>query len=178
MYTLIAENPYGEQMELTHNPRYSIVSVLGLNPPDAQINTTKNAGFDGSTYNSSYATERTITITLAINSPAEENRIALYKYFKTKSPVKLYYQNATRDVYIQGYVQSEAIAFFEKKQTAQITIVCPEPYLIGVEDNLQVFAGVVNLFEFPFSIPAAGIPFSNIVSRQEQNIYNYGDVEV
>ena len=103
MYTLIAENQYGQQVELTHNDAYSIKSVLGLDPPDGIINTTRNAGMDGSVYNSSYMDNRTITITLAINYPAEINRINLYKYFKIKFPVTLRYKNGSRDVWIQGF---------------------------------------------------------------------------
>lgn len=178
MYTLIAENKYGERLELTHNLAYNILSILGLDPPDAQINTTRNAGFDGSTFNSSYANEKSITITLAINGVAEENRIALYKYFKPKSPIRLFYKNSTRDVYIDAYVKSVQIAFFEKKQTAQITMLCPQPYWVGVEDDIQNFSGINSLFDFPFSIDASGIPFSEILISQEKDLYNAGDVEV
>ena len=180
MYTLIVENAYGEQLELSNNPRYSITGITGLSPADAQINLTKNAGFDGSTYNSSYVGERTISITMRINSPAEENRILLYKYFKTKSPVKLYYKNGVRDVYINGYVQSEPISMFDTKpkEIAQISILCPQPYFVRTDDDLQTFSGVEPLFEFPFSIPETGQSFSEIIILQEQDVYNYGDVEV
>ena len=34
MFTLIAENEYGEQLELTNNPAYVIKSIAGLDPPD------------------------------------------------------------------------------------------------------------------------------------------------
>ena len=84
MFTLIARNQYGQQLELTHNDAYSIKSIDGLDPPEAVINTTHNAGLDGSVYNSAYMSDRVITITLAIEGPAEENRINLYKYFKSK----------------------------------------------------------------------------------------------
>lgn len=180
MYTLIVENALGEQMELSNNPRYTITDITGLSPADAQINLTKNAGFDGSTYNSSYVGERLVTITLGINSPAEENRILLYKYFKTKSPVKLYYKNGVRDVYINGYVQNEPIALFNNKpnETAQISVLCPQPYFIGKNETLQEFAGANPLFEFPFSIESSGIPLSEIVVLQEQDVYNVGDVDV
>ena len=116
MYTLIAQNKYGQQIELTHNEAYVIESIEGIDPPEAVINTTRNANADGSVFNSSYVDNRQIIITLAINGPAEVNRINLYKYFKTKYPVRLYYQNKTRDVYIDGYVKSIQIKFFNKKQ--------------------------------------------------------------
>lgn len=176
MYTLIIENQYGEKLELTHNQNYSIKSVIGLDPPDAIINTTKNALQDGSVYNSSSMDNRTITITLAINYPAEANRIRLYKYFKSKAKVIIRYKNDTRDVYITGYTQSMQVAFFDKKQTAQITVLCPEAHFNGAEEAYEELSNIVPLFEFPFALPAAGEQMSEIVPGIEKSIINDGDL--
>lgn len=153
MFTLIAENQFGEQLELTHNPAYAITEITGIDPPDAVINTTHNAGADGSEFNSAYVNNRQITITLVVNAPAEINRINLYKYFKSKFPVTLYYTNSSREVYINGYVQNIDIGYFNKKQTIQIVIMCPKPYFNGVMDSVQEFTTVESLFEFPFEVP-------------------------
>lgn len=152
MYTLIAQNKYRQQLELTHNAAYSITNIDGISPPDGVINTTRNANADGSVFNSAYVDNRTITITLSINSPAEQNRINLYKYFKAKFPTRLYYSNATRNVYIDGYVQNIHIGFFDKKQVAQITILCPSPFFQDVNESLQEFVNIEDLFEFPFEV--------------------------
>lgn len=177
MFTLIVQNPYGEQMELTHNPAYSISSIDGIDPPEATINTTRNANYDGSVYNSSYMNERQITITLAINKPAETNRINLYRYFKTKSSVRIFFKNGSRDVYIDGYVKTIQIGFFDKKQTVQIVIECPRPHFNGADLDVQEFSSIYPLFEFPFSIEEEGIPFSEIILAQEKSIINHGDLE-
>lgn len=177
MYNLIVENKYGEKYELTHNERYEIIDIDGIDPPDANINTTHNAGFDGSVYNSSYMTERQITITMAINSPAEENRINLYRYFKSKFPVRLYYKNATRDVYIDGYVKNMPIGIFDKKQKVQIVIQCPRPQFRATNEITQDFISVISMFKFAFAIEAAGIPFSEQEVNLEKSIINYGDVD-
>ena len=176
MYTLIAQNKYGQQLELTHNEAYVIESIEGLDPPDAVINTTRNANSDGSLFNSSYVDNRTIIITLAVNGPAEDNRINLYKYFKNKYPVRLYYKNNSRDVYIDGYVKNIQIELFKLKQIAQITILCPEPFFSGVTDEIIDFSSIVPEFEFPFTI-STPIPFSDIVIDQEKDMINRGDVE-
>lgn len=152
MFTLIAENKYGQQLELTHNDNYVVTDIDGLDPPDATINTSKNANADGSVFNSSYLNDRQIIITLAVNYPAEENRINLYQYFKTKMPIKLYYQNESRDVYINGYVQNIQIAFFNKKQTVAITIQCPSPLFNDVDGDTSNLSQISDMFEFPFSI--------------------------
>lgn len=177
MYTLIAENKYNEQIELTHNVAYDITNIEGIDPAEAVINTTKNAGADGSVYNSAYVNDRQITITLCVNAPVEINRIALYQFFKPKFPVTLYYKNATRDVYITGYVQSMQIGFFDKKQTVQIVVNCPQPFFNGFENSIQEFSSIDSLFEFPFSIEETGIEFSTLKQYVEKSIINYGDVD-
>lgn len=179
MYTLIVQNKYGQQMELTHNEAYVIESIEGLDPPEAVINTTRNANADGSVYNSSYVDNRQIIITLAINGPAESNRIQLYKYFKNKYPVRLYYRNETRDVYIDGYCKNMQIEFFNKKQIAQITVLCPEPFFNGANNTIIDFSSITSGFEFPFSVedPPGEIEFSTINIEQEKDLINMGDVE-
>ena len=68
MFKLSVENKYGEVLELSQNPAYVIKLIDGIDPPDAVINTARNANADGSVFNSAYIDNRTITITLAINS--------------------------------------------------------------------------------------------------------------
>lgn len=178
MFTLIVRNKYGASMELTHNSKYAISNISGFDPPDSEIHTTRYAGEDGSIYNSAAMNSRTITITLAINGPAETNRLELYQYFKSKYPVRLYYKTETRDVYIDGYVQSFTVGYFSKKQTAQINVYCPRPYLIQnvSYDNIVDMSGP--LFEFPFSIEEdEPIPFSEPSETITQVVTNYGDLE-
>lgn len=177
MYILIVENKYGEQMELTNNPRYTISDIDGLYPPDGIINTTNTANMDGSVFNSAHLNDRTITITLAINGPAEENRLHLFKFFKTKYPVRLYYKNGSKDVYIDGYVSKCPVQYFEKKQTAQIEINCPMTLFQSTKENITEFSHTENKFIFPFSIEEPGIPFSVIAPGEQKSIINGGDLE-
>lgn len=176
MYTLIAQNKYGQQIELTHNEAYVIESIEGIDPPEAVINVVKNANADGSVFNSSYVNERQIIITLAINGPAEDNRINLYKYFKNKYPTRLYYKNGARDVYIDGYCKNIQISFFNLKQIAQIIIICPDPFFKNSDNELINFSSIDPLFEFPFEIEEP-IAFSEILADVQKNIINKGDVD-
>lgn len=177
MYTLIAENKYGEQLEITNNPRYIITDIDGLYPPEGVINTTRVANMDGSVFNSSHINDRVITITMAINGPAEANRLLLYRYFKTKYPVRLYYKNGVRDVYIDGYVSKFSVEYFEKKQTAQIEISCPMTLFRAVKESVTEFTNIENMFVFPFAIEAVGRPFSEVTLGEQKTIINGGDVE-
>lgn len=176
MFELKVENKYGEVLTLSQNPNYAVKSIDGIDPPDAVINTARNANADGSVFNSAYVDNRTITITLAINQPTEANRIALYKYFKSKYPVAIYFKNDSRDVVINGYVQSIPIGYFEKKEIFQVTIFCPEPFFEGVEKEAASSLTAEALFKFPFDI-SVPIPFSEQNGDRETLVMNEGDVE-
>ena len=40
MYTFKAENEYGDILELTHSPDYTVTGIEGLDPPKAAVNTS------------------------------------------------------------------------------------------------------------------------------------------
>lgn len=176
MYKLSIENEYGDRLELTNNPNYDVLSVDGLNPANGEINTVEIAGFDGSMFNSSRITSRNIVITLNIQFPIEENRIALYKYIQVKRYIKVYYENEHRKVYCEGYVETFENNLFSILQQPQISIICPDPYWKS-EDEINVgFSDVASLFEFPFSVPyGSGIPISE-VRRLTTEYVNVGEV--
>lgn len=176
MYTLKVENQYGEVLELTHNPNYTIKLIDGIDPPDAVFGTARNANADGSIINSAYLDNRPITITIAINQPTEENRINLYKWFISKYPVTLYYENGLRNVFINGRVQSVGVGYFDKKELFQVTVLCPDPYFEGVISEVTDVDGSEALFEFPFEIETP-IVFSEYEVAPEKSVVNHGDVE-
>lgn len=176
MFKLKVENKYGEVLELSQNPNYVIKLIDGIDPPDAVINTARNANADGSVFNSAYVDNRTITITLAINQPTEANRIALYRYFKSKYPVTLYYENDSRNVKISGYVQQVPVQYFAKKELFQVTILCVNPYFEGVEQETTMIDSAEALFEFPFEIETP-IAFSEQNEIHEEVVINNGDIE-
>lgn len=177
MYSLTVENTKGEQMNLTQNPDYTIINIDGLHPPDAIINTMERAGHDGSLFNSAKVDNRQIILDIAINKNACVNRNNLYRFFQSARPVRLIYNNELRGVYIDGYVQNAPIAFFEQKQTIQITIICPDPFWHSTVNIEGMTDGMEALFEFPFSIPEGGIPFSEYYGGNAAHIWNPGTVE-
>lgn len=176
MYRLIIENEKGEQLELTNNRNYDVIGVTGTNPPVAAINTVNVAGMDGSRYNSSRTEQRNIVITLNIQHPIEENRLTLYKFFRVKRWVKIYYKNNHRDVYIEGYVESLENNPWTQLQQPQISIICPQPYWLSTSETTVRFSNSIALFEFPFSIPADGIEFSTLQNITTATV-NAGEIE-
>lgn len=164
MYELSIVNEFGEVLPLTNNPDYDIIAVAGLNPPPAAINTVAVSGIDGTRYNSARLGERNVVIDLHINGDIETNRINLYKYFRVKHKIRIRYKNEHVDVYIDGYVDTFENNLFTMSQRPQISIICPEPYWKSTTETDLDFDTVTALFEFPFSIPAEGIAFSELDS--------------
>ena len=125
MYTLKVENQKGEILDLTGSPSYDVLKIDGLNPPSASINFSTMANFDGSIYNSAQLGNRNIVLTIKVYNPVETNRINLYKYFQMKKKIRVYYENNTRSVYADGYVETFENDYFTINQTIQISILCP-----------------------------------------------------
>lgn len=177
MYTLKVENESGEVLNLSTSKNYTVYKMTGLNPPKVTVNSSVNTTQDGSTINSTRIGNRNLVIYMTLEGDIEANRINLYKYFPPKKTVKIYYTNGTRDVYIEGVVESIECDFFSKKEIAQISLICPKPYFKNVDMLTTSFSDVSPLFEFPFSIEKEGIEFSAITPNIRKVIINTGDAE-
>lgn len=174
---LTVENDLGEQLELTRNRDFDVLEVSGLNPPNAAINTYAISGMDGTKFNSARVEQRNIVILLNIHYPVEENRLTLYRFFRVKKWLKMYIKTDTRNVYIEGYVESFENSAFTDLQKPQISIICPQPFFLAVADTEINFSESVPLFEFPFAIPAAGIEFSR-KNQISNTFFNAGEMDI
>lgn len=177
MFTLKVENPRGEILTLTNNRNYDVIKIEGLTPPATALNFTSLVNLDGSQYNSGRLDNRNIVITIVLHGNVEKNRINLYKYFPIKKQVRLYFKNDTRDVYIDGYIESFECDLFELGQKVQISVICPSPYFKSTDTAIIKFANLVDLFEFPFSTEEEGIPFSEL-SISDATYNNTGDIDI
>ena len=167
MYTAMIENAKGNLLELTGNEtEYQVVSIIGLNPPAAQINTSTVVGLDGAKFNSAKLDTRQIVITLRINGNVESNRQMIYSYVPTKQWCKFYFQNANRNVYIEGYVQTVEVDLFSQSELIQIAILCPQPYFKALDEVIDDISKVKPLFFFPFSIE---IDSPEVISSLDEN---------
>lgn len=179
MYQAKIENSSGNIMTLTGvEPTYQIISITGLNPPSAQINTTTIVGLDGAVFNSSKLQTRNLVLTVKINGDVEQNRLLLYSYFKTKDWCKFYYTNESLDVSIEGYVESVECNLFSNNEIAQISIICPYPYFKSLNEILTDSSKSIPQFVFPFSINI-GEPI--IISSYDESsgiaVYNSSETE-
>lgn len=134
MFDLSVKSISGDVLRLTRNNSYAITGVTGLTPVAANINTSTAGIYDGETYNSARLGYRNIVITLYFTHDVEKNRIKLYDYFQTKQFCTLYFSNDSRDVCISGYVETFECDLFSVSETAQISIICPNPYFKSVAE--------------------------------------------
>lgn len=176
-----------ESLKLTlMNPDESgliIESIDGLGPTKATINSTELATMDGSIYNSARQEERNIVMYLIMmETPTiEDSRQKIYRYFPLKKLVKLLIETDNRFVETEGYVESNEPDIFSERESVQISIICPDPYLYGVGGDAAAFSGIVPMFEFEYaneSLDENLTEFGNIRVDQRAIINYKGDADV
>lgn len=179
MYIAKIQNSNGNILTLTQNEtQWQIVSITGLNPPKAQINTTSIAGLDGAKFNSAKLETRNIVISLKINGDVENNRHLLYMYFRTKEKCTFYYQNNSLDVSIYGYIESVECNLFAKGEIMQISIICPFPYFSSIDEMIADISNEIGAFVFPFSIDLGDpIAFSIYEANRVTSVINNSQSE-
>ena len=178
MFELILENASGDQLTFAQNSPFTVTEIQGLNPPTAIINTSQIALMDGAKFNSSKLEMRTINVAFAIEYEAAKNRIEMYTVLKSKQYVKLYYNGQYRQVFIEGYIESIDITYFEMKQIVTCAIICPSPYFKEAQIIVDELQTIVGAFHFPFSSTAEPqLVFSYISNDLGLTVENEGDVE-
>lgn len=190
--SITATNYLGESIKLElARPElsgFAIKSISGLGPVKAEINTTEVATVDVSRYNSARLTNRNIVLSLVYFSdgsvPIEDIRQKSYKHFPIKKNVKLVVETDNRLAEISGYVESNDPNIFSKVETAEISIICPDPFFYSSGEqgtNTTIFFGVEPMFEAPFSNESLTEPLIEvgIIHNKTENVVTYlGDAEV
>ena len=178
MFICKVENTRNNILTLTQNEdNFQVLKITGLNPPKAQINTTKMATLDGKKFNSSTLNERNIVITVKLNGDVEKNRIRLYSFFRPKEWCKFYYKNSSRNVFIEAYTENVECDLFTDNETMQISLLCPEPYFKDVQEIIDDISKILSKFEFPFSIDEDGIELSTLDTSKITNIHNISEMD-
>ena len=178
MFNCRLENKNGDIITITQNESdYQVLSIDGLNPPSAKINTILTTSVDGAKFNSSKLETRNIVIRIKINGDIEANRLNLYNYCRTKEWAKFYYQNASRNVYIECYVEQIECDLFTRNEIMQISLLCPSSYFKDLYSIYDDISKIQALFEFPFSIDSDGIEFSSYNFNLTTNIINTSESE-
>lgn len=178
MFICKVENTRNNILTLTQNEdNFQVLKITGLNPPKAQINTTKMATLDGKKFNSSTLNERNIVITVKLNGDVEKNRIRLYSFFRPKEWCKFYYKNNSRNVFIEAYTENVECDLFTNNEIMQISLLCPEPYFKDIQEIIDDISKILSKFEFPFSIDEDGIEFSTLDTSKITNVHNSSEMD-
>lgn len=129
MYTaMLQNNTTGVVTVLTGRESFwQIVSIQGLAPAPALVNTSTVVGSDGVRLNSIRLEPRNIVITLKLNQP-ESARRTFEQLAAPKSDVRFWYAAGDRSVYIDGVVETFECDLFSAAEMVQISILCPDPY--------------------------------------------------
>lgn len=155
--SITVTNPKGESLvlDLFHPEKSGLIvkSITGLGPPKANINSTDLATADGALYSSARASTRNIVFNLAFmfTPTIEDVRQKTYKYFPLKKKVTIEVQTDNRSLMTEGYVESNSPDIFSKEESAQISILCLDPFFYDPNPTYAQFATVTPNFEFPFS---------------------------
>lgn len=178
MFDIRLENEKGEILEFNKNDSpFVITEVQGLSAPDATINTSANALLDGAKYNSAKVQMRSLDIIIKIVKNPEANRVKLFKVLKSRQYIKFYYKESYRNVYIEGYIESMPINYFDQIQNMALSILCPSPYFKSAQEMINEMNSIVKMFHFPFSTAVnEPKPFSYIDTLTIINIENEGDI--
>lgn len=162
---------------------FAIRNISGLGPCKANISVTDISTDDGGLFSSARVEKRNIVMNLVYYGrlSAEEVRHLSYQYFPLKKNVTLVVETDARTCQISGYVESNEPDIFSERESAQISIICPDPYFYGMSAKNVTFAGKEPLFEFPFennSLSNEEIEFGVLTNVQMQNILYEGDADV
>lgn len=182
MFNLTFENERGNTLVLSPasdlNTPFEFVDIDGINPPKAAINTSELALIDGAQFNSAKLQMRTINVAFVIQSDAAANRVEVYKVLKTKHSIKVSYQSETRDVYINGYVESIEIEYTDHPQKVSVAILCPYPYWEDAQSIVNDLSQTISMFHFPFaSTESPELVFGYVDPIVSIEVNNGGDVE-
>lgn len=173
MLRITLENARKQQILITNEVKFTLDKVTGLNPPTASIYTTENIG-DGNQFQHQRTGERNVVINMYINGDVEKNRLELYNYVQTGQYIKIYIDTDSRNVWIEGYVETCEIDQFQRNTTCQISIICPEPYWKDLTESINTINSTQSTFYFPYFTVTAK-PVSTYEQIQILNLINQGN---
>lgn len=168
-----------------------VLDVKGLEPVKAGITTSPYGAYDGESFGGSSVGKRNIVLTLGLNpdwhiQTMGELRQLLYNYFMPKLNVRLRFTSTYFPVcQIDGIVESMDPNIFSKDPQVNVSIICPDPYFVAVEEEsitgLTSDGTEFTTVEYQGSVPtgfnlevnqASGAPGNNTIQLILQGEYS------
>ncbi len=114
-----------------------VFNLTGLGSPKATVSGLSGPTYDGITGEFVRADARHILLTLAITARGDEEEIArqkIYDYFPVKEEIRFTVLTDTKEVETWAIVESVEMNQFAKVENAVISLYCPDPYFMGVDE--------------------------------------------
>lgn len=120
-----------------------VKEVTGLGYPSSSIPITDIALSDIDYYNHSTFDNRNVVFTLGFVSGIniELTRQSIISAFPVKHPIIVTIYTDITELYFTGYVETFETNIFSKEETIQISLICPNPYLIGSDPITNSYTG-------------------------------------
>lgn len=146
----------------------------GIYETKNKVNTSENTMTDGSTFQGSTTQMRNIILTMR-DHPAgdhQANRALLYSVFKPKRPGTFLYEEDDTTRQISYYVESVTVDAAKRARQATVSLLCPDPFFVDLQDIEIQMSGWVKLFEWQHMFTSAGEEFGGRTPERLKSIEN------
>lgn len=141
---ITVKNYKGDSHVLSPAPGFFLERVTGLGPQSGTISRQKMATH-GTIVSGTTTDERNIVIYLGLQQPVGQNRQLLYDMFPTALPVSLHFETDGRDCWIDGYTEMNEPDSFVIGPTAQVSIICPDPFFRALAKEYDTVGEAVDI---------------------------------
>ena len=171
-----------KSLTIGKNTPVRLMEYEGLEAPTSQITTAQMAQGWGSVVTGKSVASRNITLTGEISDTANTPalRQELIRQFDPQLVGTLTVDYCGIQRTIEYYVESFRFSTSNLYDNLQfsLSLLCPQPYLLGIDNFGQDMAGITKMLAFPFvSRKDKGFITGYRTLRQEANIVNDGDVD-
>lgn len=131
------------ELELKHPEKSGIYvkDVTGLGYPSSNVSITNLVTSDIGHFNQSIYQSRNVVFTFGFITDVENNRQKIYDIFTSKTEVKVEIVTDVKTVYCKGIVETCDPNIFSEEETIQVSLICPNPYLININPIEEEFIG-------------------------------------
>jgi len=134
---------------------FAIQQVDGLGPVNTNINTADYAYKPGAFYLGSRQSTRNIVFDLVFLDTVgtiEQVRHLSYQYWPIGERIDILVSTDTRELYTNGYVESNEPAIWDAEhEGCQISVICESPFFVSPNINVNKLSDIRNSFHFPFA---------------------------
>jgi len=151
---------------------FFLVSVDGVYSMKNAIQSSTNTMTDGSTYQGSTVSERSIEINAQYDRDYQRNRDFLFKVFQPKSAGTLIYEEGEEKREISYRVESLDVGEKGVVRDIAIALLCDNPYFSSSVNTVVLMSGTVSNFEFLHEFQEKGEELGTIKNEKIKIINN------